>query len=164
MDNCRFDNLTRMVAARADRRTAVKAFAGGLATLATMARIELGFAQEGDVGTEIRCKSTGLQCRRDSQCCSLSCKKRKRTSKRGRCRCVGRGDACKADVGCCTGVCRSGKCACGNTDDFCTGDNDCCSNSCVSGKCACITLNQRCGSSGNCCSNYTCKNGYCLKP
>ena len=34
MDNCRFDNLTRVIAERADRRTAVKRFAGGIAALA----------------------------------------------------------------------------------------------------------------------------------
>jgi hypothetical protein len=168
MDNCRFDNLTRIVAAQADRRTALKGFAGDLAALATLARVELGFAQEGEVGIEIKCLSNNKKCRRSSQCCSLKCSGARRGKqgkrRRGRCKCVGRGDACRADIGCCTGVCRNGNCACGNTNDFCTGNNDCCSNSCVSGQCGCITSNQRCTTSSQCCSGLTCQGGgFCLK-
>jgi hypothetical protein len=158
MDNCRFDNLTRVIAAQADRRTAVKRFAGGLAALAALARVELGFAQ--DVEGEIKCLDNGSRCRRSGQCCSLKCRRR-RGRKRGRCKCAGSGADCKADIGCCTGVCRSGTCRCGNTTDFCTNDNDCCSNNCSSGKCLCITKNQRCNSSANCCSGLTCKSGFC---
>jgi hypothetical protein len=161
MDNCRFDNWTRIIAAQTDRRTAVKGFAGGIAALATLARVELGFAQDGDVGVEVKCNVNGQQCKNASQCCSLRCKKRRRRDSRGNCKAALAGQPCKADIGCEKGVCRNGACVCGTTNDFCTTNDDCCSNNCLSGKCKCIGENDRCGSGGNCCGSTTCKNGFC---
>src|SRR4051812_48219187 len=162
MDNCRFDNLTRMIAAQADRRTAVKALAGTVAAIATVARVELGFAQD-EVGIEVDCKPNGERCHTDDDCCSIHCKKKNGKKK---CKCAGTGADCKADIGCCKGICDNGnkKCRCGNTDEFCNNDNDCCSNDCSGGKCKCISENNRCGISGNCCGSLTCQDGFCKKP
>src|SRR3954468_978079 len=113
MDDCRFDNLTRVIAEQADRRTAVKRFTGGLAALAALARVELGFAQGGDVGIEVNCTPPGHGCKKSNQCCSLNCKKKKKHhggKKKGKCKCVGAGHSCKADIGCCKGVCHGGHC------------------------------------------------------
>jgi hypothetical protein len=156
MDNCRFDNWTRKIAAQSDRRTAVKGFAGGIAALATLARVELGLAQEGDVGVEVKCRVNGDGCQQPSQCCSLRCKKRRRRDK-GHCKAALPGQPCQADVGCREGVCRGGVCTCGTKDDFCTSSDDCCSNNCVSGKCQCIGENNRCNASSECCGSRTCR-------
>ena len=63
MDDCRFDNWTRMVAGKSDRRTAVEGLAGGAAALLTLARAELGIAQESDVALEAECRVNGAKCR-----------------------------------------------------------------------------------------------------
>jgi hypothetical protein len=160
MDNCRFDNLTRVIAVQADRRTAVKALAGTVAALATLARAELGFAQI-EVGIEVDCRDNGERCRRDDQCCSLKCKKK---NGKKRCKCAGTDSPCKADIGCCQGICDDvdNTCRCGNTDEFCNNDNDCCSNDCSEErKCKCIKDNERCADSNNCCGTSTCKDGFC---
>ncbi len=160
MDNCRFDNLTRMVAVQADRRTAVKAFAGGIAALATLARVELGLAQGGDVGIESHCELNGARCRRDGQCCSLKCKKRS-GSNRGRCKCASRGAGCKAAAGCCTGYCASGTCSCipNNNNAPCGTNSDCCSSNCeeTTSTCKCVPHLEPCRTSSQCCSGRTCK-------
>lgn len=157
MDNCRFDNLTRVIATQADRRTAVKRFAGGIAALAALARVELGFAQDGEVGIESSCTFNGDRCRRDSQCCSLRCKKRE-------CKCAATGDRCRADAGCCKGFCGGdSKCRCipNNSNKACSGDGDCCSRNCVNSVCKCIKRAEACRTDGQCCPGLRCRDNIC---
>jgi hypothetical protein len=153
MDDCHFDNLTRTIAGGADRRTAVKGMAAGAAALLTLARAQLGLAQESDVALEANCKGNKSKCKKDQDCCSKKCKK-------GKCKCAGNKAPCKRDNGCCSGVCRSGKCECGNKGDFCNNDSDCCSKNCRDGKCKCIRGGDRCDAGKECCSG-TCSNGFC---
>jgi hypothetical protein len=157
MDNCRFDNLTREIATRADRRTALKALAGGIAALATLVRVELGLAQE--VGIQADCTFNGNACRRDSQCCSLNC------NRRNRCKCAGAGARCQTDAGCCTGYCRGATptCRCIPNDSpvACQTHGDCCSRNCRNGTCRCIQRGDLCRSSSQCCNESRCPNGDC---
>ena len=167
MDNCRFDNLTREVATRTDRRTAVKAFAGGLAALAALARIELGLAQEGEVGIESNCTLNGNRCREDRECCSLRCRQ---SNGRKRCKCAGSGASCRADAGCCNGYCRGSdntcRCIPNDNDTPCNTNSDCCSSNCRNNRCRCIERANRCSTTSQCCGGLTCKNrdgrNYCL--
>ena len=155
MDNCRFDNLTREIAAHTDRRTAVKRLAGGLAALAALARADLGLAQ--DVGIESSCTLNGDKCKKDKQCCSLKCKKKK-------CKCTDIGEKCKADAGCCKGFCGSdNKCRCipNNSGKACKGDNDCCSKTCVNTVCKCVKRAESCRSDNQCCPGLKCKGNIC---
>lgn len=153
MDDCRFDNWTRMFGEEADRRTAVKGVAGGAAALLTLAKAQLGLAQEADVTLDANCKGNNSKCSKDKDCCSKKCKK-------GKCKCAGAGAGCKRDNGCCSGTCRSGKCECGNKGDRCNNDSDCCSKNCRDGKCKCIRGGDRCDENKQCCSNR-CSGGFC---
>ena len=153
MDDCRFDNWTRGLAGTTDRRAAVRGLAAGAAALLTLARAELGFAQEADVTLEKNCKGDDAKCKRDNDCCSKKCK-------RGRCTCAGQGASCKRDNGCCSGICRNGSCACGDKGDFCNNDSDCCSKKCRNGKCLCTRGGDRCSENRECCSGR-CSSGFC---
>src|SRR5918993_1433001 len=138
MDNCRFDNLTRTIARQANRRTAVKGLAGGIAALATLVRAELGVAQE--VGIESNCNFNGDRCKSDRQCCSLKCR-------RHECKCAAFTEKCKADAGCCKGFCGSdNRCRCipNNSNKACNKDGDCCSRNCVNTECKCIKRAESC--------------------
>jgi hypothetical protein len=165
MDDCRFDNWTRMVAGTSDRRTAVAGLAGGAAALLSLARAELGIAQEGDIALEADCRVNGARCRRDGNCCSLKCQVRgrrnRRRRRRGKCVCAGQGANCQRDRGCCSGICRSGNCDCGNKGDFCSNDADCCSRRCESGACRCAQRNDRCDNNRACCSGSCGTDGFC---
>lgn len=161
MDDCRFDNWTRMVSGQANRRTAVKGFAGGLAALATLARAELGIAQSADVTLEgNNCKANDDQCRGDNECCSKKCKK-KRKARKGKCVCAGAGAGCLRDQGCCSGKCNGTQCVCSNKDDICRNDSDCCSKICLNQKCGCVKQGNRCNAGNECCSGTCNGNGFC---
>ena len=162
MDDCRFDNWTRMVAGKSDRRTAVMGLAGGAAALLTLVRAELGIAQESGVDLEADCQVNGSKCRKDGNCCSFKCQKKgRRGRRRGKCVCAGQGANCKADRGCCSGLCRSGNCDCGDKGDLCSNDADCCSHRCENGACRCAQRNDRCDSNRGCCSGSCGADGFC---
>jgi hypothetical protein len=145
MDECRFDNLTRMFGAIRDRRTAVKTLVAAGAALVSLAKAEFGIAAQDDVLIE-GCRLTGERCDRDKQCCSDDCnrkrKKRKRNRDRdgdgrrrrrdrrgsGECRRRGNGKACRKDAACCRGRCDpiERRCRCVPANDICNKDDDCC--------------------------------------
>ena len=154
MDDCRFDNWTRMFAGETTRRRAVKGLAGSAAALALLARAELGLTQEGEVSIEANCRGNGAKCSKNQNCCSKKCK-------RGKCKCAGAKEGCKRDKGCCSGVCRDGRCQCGDRGDFCNNNSDCCSNTCRSGKCECVGSGDRCNANRECCGSSTCSGGFC---
>ena len=77
MDECRFDNWTRMLGALQDRRVAVKEMAAAGAALVGLARLDLGLAQEDEVFIE-GCRGEKEKCRRNNQCCSGTCKRKRR--------------------------------------------------------------------------------------
>ncbi len=142
MDECRFDNWTRMLAALQDRRAAVKELAAAGAALVSLARLDLGLAQEDEVSIE-GCRLTGDRCSRKKQCCSNKCKKKRRKRNRndrdgnnrrrnrkgdGRCQCLGNGKNCRKDAACCKGRCdpNERRCRCVPANDICNRDDDCC--------------------------------------
>ncbi|MGH2618366.1 MAG: hypothetical protein ACRDJC_24310 [Thermomicrobiales bacterium] len=161
MDDCRFDNWTRTLVEKADRRTAVKGLAGGAAALLTLARAELGLAQSGDVTIEDNCKGNNAKCRKDKECCSKKCKKKGRKGRDGKCECAGAGQGCKRDQGCCSGKCQGTQCVCGDKGDRCRNDRDCCSNVCRDGNCRCVRQGDRCNRNNECCSNSCSSSGFC---
>ncbi len=86
MDEQRFDNVTRAVAAAMPRRSALAAIGGGFAALATLGR---ALAQDDDAtptadeaadGASVdpfasaRCKNDGKKCKKNKDCCSGKCK------------------------------------------------------------------------------------------
>src|SRR5262245_2350968 len=91
MDDCRFDGLTRLLANGSSRRTALRAFAVGLAGSA-MAALGGEAGAKDKIG---RCGEPGTRCKQDREgdngCCSGSC-----------CQgtCCGENAAC-TDQGCC---------------------------------------------------------------
>ena len=149
MDECRFDNLTRMMASLKDRRAALRDMTGAGLALVSLARADLGLAAEDDVLIE-GCRLSGEKCDKDHQCCSNDCrgakkKKKKKNDKNGNkknrrkegeCRCKGEGDSCSKDAACCRGYCNKndGRCRCVPDNNTCNRDQDCCRGSCKSDK------------------------------
>lgn len=158
MDECRFDNLTRVFSAIRDRRMAIKEMAGAGAAVLALARADLGFAQEDDVLIE-GCRLTGERCGRNNQCCSDKCNRRRRRRRKndrdgggdnrnrrrrrrrrdnGKCGCLGNGKKCNKDAACCKGRCEPGE-----------------------RRCRCVPANDICNRSDDCCGNRECRNGFC---
>ena len=152
MDDCRFDNWTRMLGALQDRRVAVKELAAAGAALVGLARLDLGLAQEDDVSIE-GCGGEGRSCRRNKQCCSNKCNRKRRKKrdrndrdknkgKKGRqrdngvCKCLGNGASCRKDAACCRGRCEptERRCRCVQRNDVCSRDDDCC------GRASCVEI------------------------
>jgi hypothetical protein len=141
MDECRFDNWTRMLGAIQDRRTALKDVVAAGAALVSLARLDLGLAQEDEVTIE-GCRLTGNRCDRNKQCCSNKCNrkrrkrrkhkdgdhKRRRRRSTGTCGCLGNGKKCRKDAACCKGRCdvNDRRCRCVPANDLCNKDSDCC--------------------------------------
>jgi hypothetical protein len=144
MDECRFDNWTRMVSGLRNRRSALKELAGAGAALVALARADLGIAAEDDVLVE-GCRLTDERCKRNNNCCSNKCNRKKRKKKKrdegggnnkkrdkkgdGQCQCLGNGKKCTKDAACCRGRCdvNDRKCRCVPANDTCNKDTDCCS-------------------------------------
>lgn len=150
MDDCRFDNLTRMLGRLRDRRTAIKDVAATSAALVSLARADLGLAAEDDVLVE-GCRVTGERCKRNNNCCSDKCHRKKRKNKKkknrndggggnnnrrrrdrkgdGTCQCLKHGKNCNKDAACCKGRCdpNDRQCRCIPANDICNHDDDCCS-------------------------------------
>ncbi|MCC7022927.1 MAG: hypothetical protein IT338_08875 [Thermomicrobiales bacterium] len=140
MDDCRFDNLTRMLGGLQDRRSALRTLTGAGAALISLARADLGLAADDDVLIE-GCRLTGERCKRNNNCCSGVCKGRKKHDKNGKkkregeCKCLGNGKKCKKDAACCKGFCdpKDNRCRCVGSNQTCNKDSDCCGNrKCVS--------------------------------
>jgi hypothetical protein len=151
MDECRFDNWTRMLGALRDRRAALKGLTAAAAALVSLARADLGFAAEDDVLVE-GCRLSGEKCSKNKNCCSNLCsgrgrKKKRRKNRRdedgnrnrrrdrrreGECKCRGNGSNCRKDAACCRGFCdkNDGRCRCVPSNDTCNKDSDCCRGEC----------------------------------
>ena len=80
MDECRFDNWTRLLGGLQDRRAALRELAGAGAALVALARADLGFAAEDDVLIE-GCRLSGEGCSKNKQCCSDKCNRHRRKKK-----------------------------------------------------------------------------------
>ncbi len=143
MDDCRFDNWTRMLGALQDRRAALKETVAAGVALVALARADLGLAQD-DVLIE-GCRLSGDPCSKKKQCCSNICKGRRRRRRRnderdgdgrrrrrdrdtGTCGCRGSGKSCTKDAACCAGHCdpNDGVCRCAGANQTCNEDTDCC--------------------------------------
>ena len=145
MDECRFDNWTRLIAGLRDRRAALKDMTGAGIALVSLARADLGLAAEDDVLIE-GCRLAGDSCGKNSQCCSDYCKGHKGKKKKkkdngggknrnrdsGECRCLGNGKSCTKDAACCRGYCdrNDNECRCAPEGATCNNDDDCCKGTC----------------------------------
>lgn len=142
MDECRFDNLTRMMAGLKDRRAALRDMTGAGLALVSLAKADLGLAAEDDVLVE-GCRLSGEKCDKDHQCCSGDCKGskkkkkkdkngKKRKRKEGKCRCRSEGSSCNKDSACCRGYCNKndGRCRCVPDNGACNRNQDCCKGTC----------------------------------
>jgi len=138
MDDCRFDNWTRMLGKLQARRAALKEMAGAGAALFSLAKLDLGLVQAQDVSIA-GCSFTGDKCKKGGDCCSNNCSgkkkkkkkgggggKHKKNKKEGKCRCQDQGKSCNVDAGCCQGLCNGGVCRCAEKNERCNKDADCC--------------------------------------
>ncbi len=152
MDECRFDNWTRLLGGLQDRRAALRELAGAGTALLALARVDLGFAAEDDVLIE-GCRLSGEGCSKNKQCCSDKCNRHRKKKKKknndnvnnghhhhknkkkndGECQCLDNGKSCRKDAACCRGFCdkNSFECRCVPSNDSCHTDNDCCKGNCV---------------------------------
>ena len=124
VDDCRFDQLTRIIASPASRRRVLRAAAGALAS----------FLPVWGSLAAAACKSANAPCASDGQCCSGTCRRSGRCTRRrkltGKCRC-----ACVEPQIACNGECV----------DLATNQNHCgrcgraCANAetCEQGECRC---------------------------
>lgn len=146
MDECRFDNWTRLFSGERDRRSVIKDITVAGAALVALAKSELGLAADDQVLVE-GCRLSGEKCDKGNQCCSGDCKGAKKKKKKkngkgnkgrkqGECRCRGEGDSCNKDSACCRGFCNQndGRCRCIPDNTTCNRDQDCCKGSCQSDK------------------------------
>ena len=103
MDGRRFDAWTK-AGVRPTRRAALKALA--LAAFAAVAPTGAATvaAAAPPTGARLTCRGSGEVCRRDAQCCSDRCRRK-------RCDCRRKGAACLVDRGCCSGRCTRGTCS-----------------------------------------------------
>lgn len=141
MNQERFDELAQAFATNSISRRQV------LKTLAASLLLEMLPTFGGGTHAEAQtvCTEVGSRCRRDSQCCSDIC------SRRRRCKCKNSGQSCSEDRNCCSESCCNG---------VCCGDHQTCEN----GQCVCDELYEPCGST--CCNPLTqeCRNGVCCTP
>jgi parallel beta-helix repeat protein len=112
MDQSRFDALARVLATSRSRRTTIVAAAAALAGSALAAG---GEARRGRPYLEGPCGNGSRKaniCKKDSDCCTNICNlKTGKTNKdkQGRCRCIRKGGACKANRNCCGEMTCTGK-------------------------------------------------------
>jgi hypothetical protein len=154
MDDCRFDNWTRMFSGIRDRRTALRDLTAAGAALVSLAGLDLGLVSAEDVQVE-GCRLSGDSCDKDKQCCSGICKGKKKKKKKknrnnnnnnnnnnkgkrnrdsGECKCLSSGSSCNRDAACCRGFCdaNDGRCRCVGQGGTCNRDQDCCDGTCRS--------------------------------
>jgi hypothetical protein len=118
VDNRRFDELARSLAAPSRRGLLKIAAAAGLGLAGRIAPAAVG-AQ--DAAPAASCTKTGSNCKKNNDCCSKNCKN-------GTCKCGQNGDSCKNDNDCCSGTCKNKTCKCGKKGDHCKQNKDCCNN------------------------------------
>jgi hypothetical protein len=165
MDDCRFDNWTRMLGKLQDRRVALKELAGAGTALFSLLKLDLGLVQAQEVGIA-GCGIPGESCSKDGDCCSDKCSNstkrvcdKKKSSKgkgkkkghskpkkkcrnenvAGVCGCIDRNkNGCDGrDGACCNGRCAGDTCVCVEPKSFCRTDKDCCDDKpCTNNLCA----------------------------
>ena len=165
MDANRFDALVRVLA-MTTRRSALRLLAG--VTLASV-------GWDGARATHTGCRHHGARCKRDEQCCSGEC------SRKRRCKCPPETTKCgqiaccrNADETCCDGACASGSLnpeggSCpGEASTCCPGltctpfDNTCCRPENVCHKLCCLN-GTRCTAENICCASGKSCNGVCCR-
>jgi hypothetical protein len=172
VDQRSFDQMARLLAGAASRRTGLKAAVGalfGAAVLPAPADARKSRSQRPE--TEGPCgngKRKDNQCTKDSQCCTGICdvsKGKKNKDKKGRCRCLKNGKPCAADKNCCkSSVCFDGSCTdCRKSNQSCFDSGDCCGTGiCSNYICIpCRNDGQSCSASADCCSGFACYDGTC---
>lgn len=140
MNQERFDELAQAFATNSiSRRQVLKTLAASL-LLGMLPAFGSGHA-EAQVCTEV-----GSRCRRNSECCSGICGRKRR-----RCKCKNSGQSCSEPRNCCSENCCNGRCC-----------ND--KQTCENGQCVCDEIYEQCGSA--CCNPLTeeCRNGVCCTP
>ncbi|MFM9105368.1 MAG: hypothetical protein ACKOWF_01560 [Chloroflexota bacterium] len=173
MDQASFDRMARLIGGAVTRRAGIAAALG--AALGGPAAVGAGTQEAGrrgdpgggkddgkgagrgegaGPGTEAGSRPAGPcgdrtrkdnACRKDKDCCTGYCKKKKPGSNKdglGRCRCIKCGKACKPSQTCCGGL------------------------ACMNGKCekltSCVTQGAACLASSQCCAGLACAGGVCV--
>ena len=143
MQSRRFDALATLIGRRGVLASLLgMAGIGGALAMASAPAAAASFCIE---------RPTGGTCKKNGQCCSNDCKKKK-GHKRGRCRCSGLRAGCSTDTDCCgfdpadetspfcgfTGGNPNAAVCCASTGGTCTTRTDCCNDGledCVQGVC-----------------------------
>jgi hypothetical protein len=144
MDGTRIDALARTVGRRGAVATLLALLGGGLVSLLDADSAVL--AGGGICGK----KRKGARCRRNTQCCSGRCK-RKKNKKRGRCRCSRIGAACSAASDCCPPA-------------FVNAILPACEGPGSQTTVCCMPPGAACVSDTHCCGIATCENDHCFVP
>ena len=174
MESRDFDRLARLAGAGQSRRGVLKALAGG--ALDAVAAV-LGLDQ---VSAAARCRSQGVVCSKNADCCSSNCLPKDRTGRRYCAECGSDADCpgstcrdgfcCVPDaieITCAGGVCGVATNNCGLdvqclklTLDACQSGDECCSGSCVNNLC-CKGSGVACTDDPECCGKGFCVQGVC---
>ncbi|MFM9108335.1 MAG: hypothetical protein ACKOWF_16740, partial [Chloroflexota bacterium] len=158
MDGLRFDRIARLVGATASRRAGLAAAVGAL--LAGGAAPGALALESGAPETQGPCgngSAKANRCRRNSDCCTRFCDRKKR-----KCRCLQTGKRCREDRECCNKLtCSGGICVRGKP---CTPDS-CPDGCCIGDICRAGNVSDICGSGGETCvscrKGETCRNQTC---
>jgi hypothetical protein len=106
MDECRFGELSKQVAA-GSRRGVLRVLGGSLAAAVLAMAAGNRAVMASDVGQDVfgYCSPPQAKCSQDKKCCSGKCTN-------GACTCRGKGAPCinRAGIVCCSQQCRHGKC------------------------------------------------------
>lgn len=184
VDTDRFDQLARWVNSN-NRREVIGAVLAGVAAAFGGAAVNATDARR-KVIAEGPCGNGGVKdnrCKRNSQCCTGLCDKKKGKKPYGRCRCRKLTQSCQEDRNCCATAGQPMSCVAGacQTTDTCVPDDGVCSASaaccegltCEAGICRgatlCVPLGGVCSGGGpSCCTtpgaDATCTGGICRAP
>ena len=185
MDSGQFDRLAQRIGT-GHRRQVLGAALSGIVALVGLPAAPETRARKRKVKVEGPCGNGRIKdnrCKRDTQCCTGFCDKKKGKAPYGRCRCRKLNQSCQEDRNCCAtadqpmscvaGTCQTtGSCVaqggpCGDETVCCTGLE------CLAGTCEepvlCVPLGGACTTGGtDCCTdpaaNATCTAGICRDP
>ncbi len=182
VDFDRLDRLARWIGSGNRRQVIGGALAGITAALSGSA-VSDTVAMTPDIGAEGPCGNGSIKdnrCKRNRQCCTGFCRKKKGKKPYGRCRCRKLNQGCTQDRNCCATAgqpmtCVSGTCqataSCVTAGGACEADATCCAGLvCEAGTCqtaeVCVPLGGACTTGGTaCCTNpatdATCTLGIC---
>ena len=150
VDIDRLDRIARWIGASNRRQVLGGALAGVTAVLSGAA-VSDTVAKKREVGAEGPCGNGSVKanrCRRNRQCCTGLCDKKKGKKPYGRCRCRKLNQTCKEDRNCCATAGQPMSCVAGTCQAATT----------------CVVEGGDCSQGGSCCDGLTCLDGTCTLP